>query len=253
MKMNKKLFASRGIFLIITAALLIDALTGPARASLLWNGSASLGLGVFKTINIQDAGGTYTSNPSPNGSYVRAINDATYGVIWDFYKDNDDRRSECHAASGFQAARGSQYYLGWGFKLTSTVNNNAIFQWKAYGSPMVQNFPLVIKMVSGQLQLHYFPPGGGDVTLWSRSISANTWYKVYLRIRVSDSTSGGSVSLWFNDAQQTLSNGSTSYTGKTFDGSSVDPKWGIYGATGTSLHDYVRHLRIGTALADVQF
>jgi hypothetical protein len=34
---------------------------------------------------------------------------------------------------------------------------------------------------------------------------------------------------------------------------SVDPKWGIYGATGTSLHDYVRHLRIGTALADVQF
>jgi len=98
--------------------------------------------------------------------------------------------SECHAASGFQAAIGSQYYLGWG---------------------------------------------------------------VYLRISVSDSTSGGSVSLWFNDAQQTLSNGSTSYTGKTFDGRSVDPKWGIYEATGTSLHDYVRHLRIGTTLADVQF
>jgi hypothetical protein len=43
---------------------------------------------------------------------------------------------------------------------------------------MTQNFPLVMKMVGGQLQLHYFPPGGGDVTLWSRSISANTWYKV---------------------------------------------------------------------------
>jgi hypothetical protein len=252
-KMKMKKFALGGIFLIIAAALLTGALTRSARASLLWNGSASLGLGVFKNLNIQDAAGNYTSNPSPNGSYVRAIDDATYGMIWDFYKDNDDRRSECHAASGFQAAIGSQYYLGWGFKLTSAVNNNAIFQWKSYGSPMVQNFPLVIKMVSGQLQLHYFPPGGGDVVLWSQSVSTNTWYKVYLRIRVSDSTSGGSVSLWFNDAQQTLSNGSTSYTGKTFDGSSVDPKWGIYGATGTSLHDYVRHLRIGTALADVQF
>jgi hypothetical protein len=251
--MKKKLFALRGVFLIITAALLAVALTDSARATLLWNGSASLGLGVFKNINIQDAGGTYTSNPSPNGSYVRAVDDATYGVIWDFYKNAGDRRSECHAASGFQAAIGSQYYLGWGFKLTSAVNNNAIFQWKSYGSPIVQNFPLVLKMVSGQLQLHYFPPGGGDVTLWSGSVSTNTWYKVYLRIRVSDSTSDGSVSLWFNDAQQTLSNGSTSYTGKTFDGSSVDPKWGVYGATGTSLHDYVRHLGIGTALADVQF
>jgi len=253
MKMKKKLSASRGIFLIVAAALGAGALTGSTLASLLWNGSASLGLDVFKNLNIQDAGGTYTSNPSPNGSYVRAIDDATFGAIWDFFKDDGDRRSECHAASGFQAAIGGQYYLGWGFKLTSAVNNNAIFQWKSYGSPMTQNFPLVVKMVGGQLQLHYFPPGGGDVTLWSRSVSANTWYKVYLRIRVSDSTSGGSVSLWFNDAQQTLSNGSTSYTGKTFDGSSVDPKWGVYGATGTSLHDYVRHLRIGTALADVQF
>jgi len=253
MKMKNNLFVLRGVFLIIAVAVGAAAGAGSTSASLLWNGSASLGLGVFKNINIQDAGGTYTSNPSPNGSYVRAIDDATYGSIWDFYKDNDDRRSECHAAAGFQAAIGSQYYLGWGFKLTSAVNNNAIFQWKSYGSPMTQNFPLVMKMVGGQLQLHYFPPGGGDVTLWSQSISTNTWYKVYLRIRVSDSTSGGSVSLWFDDAQQTLSNGSTSYTGKTFDGSSVDPKWGVYGATGTSLHDYVRHLRIGSALADVQF
>jgi hypothetical protein len=64
------------------------------------------------------------------------------------------------AAAGFQAAIDSQYYLGWGFKLTRTINNNAIFQWKSYGSPMAQNFPLVMKMVGGQLQLHYFPPGG---------------------------------------------------------------------------------------------
>jgi len=226
---------------------------GTAQATLIWNGSAANGLGVFKNINIQNNAGDYVSNPSPNGSYVKAVDDATYGTIWDFYKDNDDRRSEAHGADGFDPSRGSTYYIGWGFKCTSSVNNNAIFQWKSYGSPMVQNYPLVIKFVSGNVQLHYYPPNGGDLTIWSHSVSANTWYKIYLRITVSDQTSGGKVQLWYNDSLQTLSNGSTTYTGKTFDGSSVDPKWGIYGASGTSLHDYVRHLRIGTALADVQF
>src|SRR5437762_13013500 len=62
-------------------------LAGTAHATLIWNGSASLGLSVFKNINIQDNGGTYVGNPSPNGSYVKAVNDATYGSIWDFYKD----------------------------------------------------------------------------------------------------------------------------------------------------------------------
>jgi hypothetical protein len=238
----------------VLASLVLLGFASAAHATLIWNGSASNGLGVFKNLNIQDAGGTYTSNPSPNGSYVKAVDDATYGSIWDFYKDNDDRRSEAHGASGFNPAIGSTYYIGWGFKCSSTVNDNAIFQWKSYGSPMVQNFPLVIKFINGSMVFQYYPPNGGStVNLWTHSVSANTWYKIYLRIKVSDQTSGGSVSLYYNDALQTLSNGSTSYTGKTFDGSSVDPKWGKYGATGTSIHDYVRHLRIGTALADVQF
>jgi len=244
----------KSLKLVSTAAsLCLAMICGTAQASLIWNGSADGGLGVFKNINIQDSGGTYVSNPSPNGSYVKAVTDATYGTIWDFYKDNDDRRSEAHGANGFNPSIGSTYYIGWGFKCTSTVNDNAIFQWKSYGSPMVQNFPLVLKFVNGSMQLHYYPPNSGDNVIWSHSVSANTWYKIYLRITVSDQTSGGKVQLWYNDAQQTFSNGSTTYTGKTFDGDAVDPKWGKYGAVGTSMHDYVRHLRIGTALTDVQF
>ena len=228
-------------------------LAGTAQATLIWDGSASHGLGVFKDINIQNSGGTYEPNPSPNGSFAKAVNDPTYGAIWQFSKNANDRRCEAHGASGLNPAIGSQYYIGWAFKITSTVNDNAVFQWKSYGSPMVQNFPLVIKMVNGQLQLHYFPPNSGDVVLWSRTISANTWNKIYLRIKVSNTTTGGSVSFWFNGSAQTLSNGSTSYTGKTFDGSAVDPKWGIYGAVGTTMSDYVRNLKIGTALSDVSF
>src|SRR5690349_17172420 len=130
-------------------------LTATTNATLIWNGSAANGLGVFKNINIQNNAGDYVSNPSPNGSYVKAVDDATYGTIWDFYKDDGDRRSEAHGASGFDPAIGSTYYIGWGFKLDNNINNNAMFQWKSYGSPMVQNFPLVIKMVNGSMQLHY--------------------------------------------------------------------------------------------------
>jgi len=235
------------------AAFCLAILGGTAQASLIWNGSADGGLGVFKNINIQDKNDNYVGNPSPNGSYVTAVTDATYGTIWDFYKDNDDRRSEAHGANGVNPSIGSTYYIGWGFKCTSTVNDNAIFQWKSYGSPMVQNYPLVLKFISGNMVLQYYPPHASPINIWSHSVSANTWYKIYLRVTVSDQTGGGKVQLWYNGSQQNFSNGSSTYTGKTFDGNAVDPKWGKYGAVGTKIHDYVRHLRIGTALSDVQF
>jgi len=241
-------------FTTVIIPLCIAMFCGTANASLIWSGEPGGGLGVFKGINIQDKNDNYVGNPSPNGSYARAATDATYGAIWDFYKQANDRRSEAHGANGVNPAVGNTYYIGWAFKCTSTVNDNAVFQWKSYGSPMVQNYPLVLKFISGNMVLQYYPPSpASPINIWSHSVSANTWYKIYLRITVSSSTSGGKVQLWYNGSQQTFSNGSTTYTGKTFDGSSVDPKWGKYGAVGTSIHDYVRHLRIGSALSDVQF
>jgi hypothetical protein len=225
----------------LLSAFLATSLAGTAHATLIWNGSASGGTAVFGNMNLEGS------------ATCTVINDSTYGQIFDFNKPSGSGRCEAHGANGFDPARGSTYYIGWGFKLTSLVDNNAIFQWKSYGSPMTQNYPVVLKMNGGKLKLQYTPPGQSSVFIWEKTISANTWYKIYLKINVSDSTSGGSVSLWYNDAAQTFSNGSSSYTCRTFDGSSVDPKWGVYGATSTSIHDYIRHLRIGSALADVQF
>ena len=75
-----------------------------------------------------------------------------------------------------------------------------------------------------------------------------------LKIKVSDQTTGGNVQFFFgNDTPaETLLTGGNSYTGKTFDGSSVDPKWGIYGATATHVTDSVSHLKIGTTYNDVK-
>jgi len=130
--------------------------------------------------------------------------------------------------------------------VNSTVTDNAIFQWKAYGSPLDQNFPVVLKCVNGDLQLHYYGNGVTDNLLWSQAISTDTWYHAVIEISVSDQWTGGSISMWFNGTQ--VVNG---YVGRTFDGTSVDPKWGIYGATATQVTDLVNNLVIGTAYADV--
>lgn len=236
---------------ISATSLCLAMICGTAQASLIWTGDPSVGLSVFKAINIENNSGVFVSNPSPNGSSATVVTDGSEGSVFKWDKVSGDKRCEAHGAAGFTPAIGSTYYIGWRFKLTNLTNDNAVFQWKSYGSPMVQDFPLVCKMVNGKLELHYFPPNSGDVVLFSQTISANTYYSMVLKILVSDQTTGGSVSFWFNEAQQTLLTGGTSYTGKTFDGDAVDPKWGIYGANFTHVTDYVSHLKIGTTYADV--
>jgi len=148
--------------------------------------------------------------------------------------------------------RGQTYYIGWRLKMSSTTNDNSIFQWKSYGSPMTQNYPLVIKVISNQLTLQYYLSGTAT-NLWRTTISPNTWYSVVLRVVVSDSASGGRVQFWWNGSSTpaTLLTGGTSFTGKTFDGSSIEPKWGKYGACGTTIDSFVDDLKIGTTFEDV--
>ena len=227
-----------------------------ASATLIWTGNPSDGTSVFKLLNLEDSSGNATGNPSPNGSSITVITDPTYGPEFQFYKAAADLRAEAHGAAGFDPAIGSTYYIGWRFKVNSTVTDNAVFQWKAYGGTLQQNYPLVLKFVNGSLQLHYFAPGVVDHLLWSQSESANQWNTAVLEIKVSELnvTSGpgaGSISFWWDGTQENLGSEGTTYIGSTFDGTSVDPKWGIYGAVGTQVTDDVNSLAIGTAYSDV--
>lgn len=241
---------SRCLVSLVAASVLASAPLA-ASASVIWDGNATKGLSVFKNLNIQQADDTYVGNPSPNGSRVSTTTDSTYGTVWKFDKAIGDRRCEAHGAAGFNPAIGGDYYIGWRSKVTYTGDVNAWFQWKSYGSPMNQNFPLVLKNLGGPLQLHYFPPNGGDTVLWSHTISANTWYSHVLHIHVSDTTTGGFVEYYFGTGIENLLTGGTRFTGKTFDGSSVDPKWGVYGANNTHVINYVHALKIGTTYNDV--
>ena len=109
--------------------------TKSASSTLIWYGNPTDGTSVFKHIDIETANNQYISNNS-DGSYALVRSDSAYGQIFAFHKIAADKRAEAHGAAGFNPAVGKTYYIGWAFKLSSTVTNNAIFQWKAYGSPI---------------------------------------------------------------------------------------------------------------------
>jgi len=151
--------ALAGILLAITV------LPATLRGTLLWDGNATNGLGVFKLINIE---GT-------NGSSVTAVSDPVYGTVWQFYKALNDHRCEAHGAAGINPAIGQTYYIGWRtkFVLPTQADLNAIFQWKAYGTPMLQNYPITIAPGGGALNLNQFNPtdAGGQTFLWSTPLT----------------------------------------------------------------------------------
>lgn len=222
---------------------------------LLWSGPASSGTSVFKGLDLQSNDLTYaTTNPSPNGSYVAAATDGAEGTVWHFHKDSADRRVEARGAAGVTITVGQTYYIGYKFKLAKAPAWNeaggyhAIMQWKTYGTPNNQNYPLLFTYNNGNAVLQHFQDGGASVNLYSHAVSAGVWYSVVFRITVGNTASTGSVQIfWGNDsAAETLLTGGTSYTCKTFDGTSIEPKWGYYHETDANGDDYFSRLKIGT-------
>jgi hypothetical protein len=216
-----------------------------AGASVIWDGDASRGTGVFKSLSSAGNCGT--------GS-VTAVSDPVHGRIWRYHKPAGSNRCENHGiavnGSGYAFRNNTLYYIGWRNRLSTAANNNANFQWKSYGNH-IQNWPVVLKMVNGRLTMLQRQPGNQVSTIWSRPVSANTWNTYVLALRLSDQTRGGYIEFWFNGVKQTFSNGSQRYACRLFDGGHVCPKWGIYGGSGTAMTNFVDALRVGTTYADV--
>jgi hypothetical protein len=246
-----------------TQPVLTDASTSAKLASsdLLWSGAASNGIEVFKGYDLQDNDLTYaTTNPSPNGSYIQTATDGAEGTVWHFHKDALDRRAEARGATGITITVGSTYYIGFKFKLAQVPAYNqaggyhAVMQWKTYGTPNNQNYPLLFVYNNGNVVFQHFMDGGTSVNLYSHAVSASTWYSVVIKVVVGNTATTGSTQFyWGNDSSpETLLTGGTSYTCKTFDGTSINPKWGYYHQTDANGDDYFSRLKIGTTYASVQ-
>ncbi|NGN70148.1 hypothetical protein G5C51_40465 [Streptomyces sp. A7024] len=228
-----------------TAAWLLT--TTQAHAALLWTGDPAKGLAVFGNVECPSPGSLVTAD-QPDGAtayrYEKAVGSErceTRGIRVD--------------GSQHKFAAGQTYWLGWESKVSTTTGLDgdfSVFQWKSYPNG-AQNYPLIMTVAQGKLVLHYSPPNGsGWTTIWSKPVAANDWHRFALGIHTSDSASGGWAELYVDGAKQTFSNGSTRFTGRTWDGYN-DPKWGAYdrGNTTTEIVNRVRELRIGTSYGDV--
>lgn len=236
----------------------------PARATakatsrtLLWDGAASGGTSVFKQIQFQDAAGNYGST---NGSSVTAVTDATEGTVWKIHKDDLDRRCEALGAAGVVPSVGQTYFVGFKFKLPQTPaagQTGSVFtmmQWKTAGTPNTQNYPFLLVYNSGRVKLEFYPDLTSTTLLYTHSVVANTWYSIVLKVTVGNTASTGNIQVYWGDdaTAETLETGSTRFTGKTFDGTSIDPKWGYYRDTGADGDIYFSRLKIGSTYNDVK-
>jgi Polysaccharide lyase len=229
---------------LVVGALAIEVLlTGQAEASVIWTGDPA-----------KSAGAVFGIDNCPKPGNIGVTNDATRGQVWRFNKPAGDKRCEAHGIKvggrmhNFQ--NNSTYFLGWDMKLSSTVNNNANFQWKSYGNH-IQNFPLVLKMIDGKLTLLNRQPGKKEFLPWSKPVVKNQWNKIVLGIHTSSELQGGWVEVYFNGVKQTFINGKDRWPCRTWDDHN-DPKWGVYGAESTAVTNLVDGLKVGTRLADVR-
>jgi hypothetical protein len=216
-----------------------------AEGSLIWDGDVSNGTGVFKGFGGEGNCGTGSITP---------FNDPQRGSVWRYNKPASSPRCENHGiavnGSGYAFQNDRTYYLGWFSKLSTNANNNANFQWKSY-EQHIQNWPVVLKLISGRVTMIQRQPGNQVHTIWSAPLSANVWTHWVIGLHLSDDTLGGWVELYMNGVQQRFNNGQLRWACRLFDGGHVCPKWGIYGGSGTAMNNYVDGLKVGTTYGDV--
>lgn len=208
------------------------------QGTVLWDGDAAKGNGVWKVFSNIEGTGT-----------IAVVSDVTYGPVWKFDKPLGSHRTESHAAKGFQAKEGDDIYLGWRSKITMPPNigTNSVFQWKAYGDDMQQNFPIIFSTTSGgMLHLMHYAPGKTGTEVWKTPLKINVWNRFVLRLKISRDGSIGFMEFWYNDEKQNLIGGTQRYYGRTLDAEYCDPKWGVYGGDAQRIINYIGKPRIAS-------
>src|SRR4051794_33907540 len=88
----------------LTAGLGVGLLAGrTAHASVLWDGSASKGLGVF--VGVECVNGTVT-----------VADDPAFGKVFKFFFPDGDARCEVRGSKGYDVQLDTEIYVGWRVK-----------------------------------------------------------------------------------------------------------------------------------------
>lgn len=163
------------------------------------------------------------------------------GGVFSFIKPPGSNRCEARGAKGIIPAVGHTYTITYQWQINSTTTDNSVFQWHSYGplSDQIQRYPFVLKCISGQLCVDYCVPDGHRTqrVISRTNISPKTWYSIRIETHVGTSEKTGWTSVWINGVQKV-----NQYPMRTFDGTSVEPKWGIYGAQSSSIDSQFKNI-----------
>ena len=222
-----------------------------ARATLLWDGDASHGTGVWGSVQV------------PDGT-LSVVDDATYGKAFKLVcNDNGSTkvRAEVARFSGVDLVDNGEYYLGWSSKwgqLPTLSGKWQVLSQVHLDGPGAVGGPVPFGLsVPGDGKMHFNlqDPAGASASMWDHSLPLNSWHRYVMHTKVSTSLSNGYCELWFDGAMQTLTNGQTRIPcAMDHDNSGYYWKWGVYrsgsgGPIGQSVH-YLARVRLASTLAD---
>jgi hypothetical protein len=239
------------LYLIAALTLASGAFCGTSQATILWNGDASKGTGVFGKLNIENNPGTIT-----------VVTDSTQGKVFKmvcFDNGNTKVRTEGSRMAGFQPTAGNTYYFGWKHKWgplpTKCGKWQVIEQIHLTGSGRVP-FGLHVDGCDANMHWQYNNPSGTAKDFLVLTFPLNSWHSFVYHEKWSNSESDGYVEVWYDGSMKTLKNGKTRYPAAWCNsGTTSYWKWGIYrsgsgGPIGTSVA-YLWRPRAGTTFADV--
>jgi MYXO-CTERM domain-containing protein len=224
---------------VVTCAVAVAA---PARATVLWDGDASKGVGVFKGLECKQG-------------MVTVENDVAFGPVWKFFFPNGDTRCEVRGSKGYEIQQNTDIYVGWRVKYNVALGSlRYVFQMKGYPPPALQsNHPVVFATEQNNLVLINYDLQDKRHTIWQSAITRDQWLTVVLHMYMSKDPKVGFIEFWFNGVKQKFLDGSEKIGANTFDAGITDVKWGIYRG-GQGAGDCIEHLgspKIGTIYEDV--
>jgi len=233
---------------LATVSVLLCCSSG--RASILWDGDASHGTGVFK-FSIENNPGTIT-----------VVTDSTYGKVFKlvcYDKAGIKTRTEASHMTKFQPVAGGTYYFGWRHKwgpLPTKCGKWQVLEQIHTESTGRVPFGLHVDGCTPNMTWVYNPPSGSSKTFLSKTFPLNSWHSFVYHEKWSNSETDGYVEVWYDGTMQTLANGKTRYPAAWCNaGTTSYWKWGIYrsgsgGVIGTAVA-YLWRPRAGTTYADV--
>ncbi len=231
-------------------------LCGSAHATILWDGDANKGTGVFGSLNIENQPGV-----------IDVVTDSTYGSVFRFIcydpTTNIKTRTEGSHMAGFDPLAGNTYYFGWRHKwgpLPTLCGKWQVLEQihlqgtGATGGPVP--FGLHVDGCDPNMHFQYQDSTGTPHDFLVLPFPLNSWHSFVYHERWSESETDGYVEFWYDGTMQTLANGSTRYPAAwCFPNSTSYWKWGVYrsgsgGMIGTA-YAYLWRPRAGTTYTDV--